>query len=77
MACISPDGKPTESGTKMLRAIKSGLGSAEEIASSAGLPLFRVRSGLRELTQAGLANLKDDKYELSSKGMELVSTLSG
>ena len=77
MACISPDGKPTESGTKMLRAIKSGLGSAEEIASSAGLPLFRVRSGLRELTQAGLANLKDDKYELSSKGMELISTLSG
>jgi predicted transcriptional regulator len=77
MACISPDGKPTESGTKMLRAIKSGLGSAEEIASSAGLPLFRVRSGLRELTQAGLTNQKDDKYELSSKGMELVSTLSG
>ncbi len=77
MACISPDGKPTESGTKMLRAIKSGLGSAEEIASSAGLPLFRVRSGLRELTQAGLANQKDEKYELSSKGVELVSTLSG
>jgi predicted transcriptional regulator len=77
MACISPDGKPTESGTKMLRAIKSGMGSAEEIASSAGLPLFRVRSGLRELVQAGLANLKDDKYELSSKGMELISTLSG
>jgi len=75
MACISPDGKPTESGTKMLRAIKSGLGSAEEIASSAGLPLFRVRSGLRELTQAGLTNQKDDKYELSSKGVELVSTL--
>jgi len=77
MACISPDGKPTESGTKMLRAIKSGLGSAEEIASSAGLPLFRVRSGLRELTQAGLANQKNDKYELSSRGAELVSTLSG
>jgi len=76
MACISPDGKPTESGTKMLRAIKSGLSTPEEIAEGAGLPLFRVRSGLRELTQAGLANQKDDKYELSSKGIELVSTLS-
>jgi len=76
MACISPDGKPTESGTKMLRAIESGMGSAEEIASSAGLPLFRVKSGLRELTQAGLANLKDDKYELSSKGAELLDSLS-
>jgi len=75
MACISPDGKPTESGAKMLRALKSGLGSPEELAKGSGLPLFRVRSGLRELTQAGLATQKDDKYELSPKGIELVDTL--
>jgi len=72
MACISPDGKPTESGAKMLRALKSGLGSPEEIAKDTGLPLFRVRSGLRELTQAGLANQKNDKYEISDKGAELM-----
>jgi predicted transcriptional regulator len=72
MACISPDGKPTESGTKMLRALKSGLGSAEEIAKDTGLPLFRVRSGLRELTQAGLAIQKNDKYEATEKGAELI-----
>ncbi len=76
MACISPDGKPTESGTKILRAIESGMGSAEEIASSTGLLLFRIRSGLREFTQAGLVNQKDDKYELSSKGAELLDSLS-
>jgi DNA-binding IclR family transcriptional regulator len=76
MACISPDGKPTESGTKMLRALKSGLGSAEEIAKSTGLPLFRVRGGLRELNQAGLANQKGNTYELSSRGVELLGTLS-
>ncbi len=76
MVCISPDGKPTESGTKMLRALESGLGTPEEIANSVGLPLFRVRSGLRELTQAGLANQKDNKYELSSKGAELLDSLS-
>ena len=72
MACISPDGKPTESGTKMLRALNSGLGSPEEIAKEAGLPLFRARSGLRELAQAGLASQKDDKYEITEKGEELV-----
>ena len=72
MACISPDGKPTESGTKMLRALKSGLGSPEEIAKSAELPLFRVRSGLRELTQAGLATQKDDRYEITDTGTELI-----
>lgn len=72
MACISPDGKPTESGAEMLRALKSGPGSAEEIAKNAGLPLFRVRSGLRELAQAGLAGQKNDKYEITEKGKELV-----
>jgi len=72
MACISPDGKPTESGTKMLRALQAGLGSPEEIARDTGLPLFRVRSGLRELTQAGLANQRDDRYELSEKGAKLI-----
>ena len=75
MACISPEGRPTESGVKMLRALKSGPDSAEEIAQIAGLPLFRVRSGLRELTQAGLASQKNDKYELSAKGGELADTL--
>jgi DNA-binding IclR family transcriptional regulator len=76
MACISPDGKPTESGTKMLRALQARLGSPEEIAKETGLPLFRVRSGLRELAQAGLASQKGDKYELSPKGVEVLSTSS-
>ena len=72
MACISPDGKPTESGTKMLRALQTGLGAPEEIAKEAGLSLFRVRSGLRELSQAGLASQKGDRYELSPKGGEIL-----
>ena len=72
MACVNPDGKPSESGTKMLRAIKSGLGSPEEIAGNTGLPLFRVRSGLRELAQAGLTIEKDDKYGLTENGAKLI-----
>jgi DNA-binding IclR family transcriptional regulator len=72
MACISPDGKPSESGNKILRALKAGLGAPEEVAKESGLPLFRVRSRLRELTEAGLAKQKDDKFELSEKGAELI-----
>ena len=72
MACISPDGKPTEPGTKMLRALQAGSGSPEEIARDTGLPLFRVRSGLRELTQARLAKQRDDRYELSEEGAKLI-----
>jgi predicted transcriptional regulator len=75
MACISPDGKPTASGGKMLIALKEGPYSAEEVSQSTGLPLFRVRSGLRELAQAGLTSAKGDKYELSPKGRELADSL--
>jgi predicted transcriptional regulator len=72
MACVSPDGKPTESGSKMLRALQAGLKSPEEIAKNTGLPLFRVRSGLRELAQAGLAAQKEDSYKLSEEGAKLI-----
>jgi DNA-binding IclR family transcriptional regulator len=76
MACISPDGKPTGSGIKMLRALKSGLDSPEEVAQNTGLPLFKVRSGLRELSQAGLAGQQGEKYQLSTKGDELLNTMT-
>jgi len=72
MACISPDGSPTETGTKMLRALKSGLGHPEEIAQNTGIPLFRVRSGLRELDKAGLAHQTNDRHEITDKGAELI-----
>jgi predicted transcriptional regulator len=31
-----------------------------------------VRSGLRELAEAGLAKQKDDSYELSEEGAKLI-----
>ncbi len=72
MACISPDGKPTESGTKMLLALQKGMRFAEDIAKDAGLPLFRVRSGLRDIVVAGLAERKGEDYKLTTKGAELL-----
>jgi len=72
MACVSPDGKPTESGTKMLRAVQAGLKSPEEVTQETGLPLFKVRSGLRETTQAGLTEEHEDRYKLTEKGAKLI-----
>ncbi|MBM3156140.1 MAG: hypothetical protein FJ004_02515 [Chloroflexi bacterium] len=72
MACVNPDGKPTESGAKMLRSLKSGGKLPENVAEDTGLPLFRVRSGLRELAGNGFVLQKGDKYEISPKGIELL-----
>ena len=72
MPCVSPDGKPTSSGIALLLSLKNGALSPKEIASKTGQPLFRVRSGLRELKNAGFVEETEDKYRLSENGKTLV-----
>jgi predicted transcriptional regulator len=68
MPCVSPDGKPTTNGMATLKALRDAVLSPEEIAVKTGQPLFRVRSGLRELKSAGLVEETEDKYKLSKTG---------
>ena len=68
MPCVSPDGKPTESGLKMLAALKAGKASPEDISAATDMPLFRVRSGIRDLVAAGFASESDGLYALTAQG---------
>jgi len=68
MPCVSPDGKPTPSGMATLKAVKGGASTPEAISDATGQPLFRVRSGLRELVGAGFLELSDDNYLLTPDG---------
>jgi predicted transcriptional regulator len=68
MPCVSPEGKPTSSGMTTLKALKDGALTPEEVAAKTGQPLFRVRSGLRELKNAGFVEETDGKYTLSKNG---------
>lgn len=67
MGCVTPDGKPTESGRKILASIKDH-GLPEEIAKETKLPLFRVRSGLRDLSEVGYVKEEQGKYNLTDAG---------
>ncbi|MEJ5253264.1 MAG: hypothetical protein WHX60_15420 [Armatimonadota bacterium] len=69
MACISPEGTLTESARKMLEAVQTPA-TPEEVAQSTGLPLFRVRSGLRELAQAGLVAETEGRYQITEAGQQ-------
>lgn len=69
MACISPDGALTESARKMLSALCNPA-TPEEVAQATGLPLFRVRSGLREMAQAGLLEDVEGRYRLTDAGQQ-------
>lgn len=70
MPCVSPDGKPTATGMAILKSLKGELLSPEEVANRTGRPLYSVRSGLRELSNAGFVEEIDGKYKLSEKGQK-------
>jgi predicted transcriptional regulator len=56
----------------LLKSLKEGALSPKDIADKTGQPLFRVRSGLRELKNAGFVEEAEDKYGLSRNGKTLV-----
>jgi predicted transcriptional regulator len=72
MPCVSPDGKPTSTGMALLKSLKNETLSPEEITSKTSQPLFRVRSGLRELKNAGFIEETEDKWKLSETGKRVV-----
>jgi predicted transcriptional regulator len=72
MPCVSPDGKPTSSGMAVLKSLKDDALTPEEIAVKTNQPLFRVRSGLRELKNAGFVEENVDKYTLSTTGEKII-----
>jgi predicted transcriptional regulator len=72
MPCVSPDGKPTSTGMALLKSLKNETLSPEEITSKTSQPLFRVRSGLRELKNAGFIEETEDKWKLSEAGKRVV-----
>ena len=73
MPCLNADGRPTDSGAKILRALHMRPSSPERIANSTGIPLFRVRSGLRELAAASIVRSNGKDYEITEKGNILIS----
>jgi predicted transcriptional regulator len=72
MPCVSPDGKPTSTGMKTLSAINGGAIKPPEIAKETRQPMFRVRSGLRELVNAGFLEETDGVYNLTETGKNVL-----
>ncbi len=67
MPCINPDGTLTESAKSLLNALNEPL-SAEDLAKKITLPLYRVRSSVREMAEAGLLKETDGKFVITGKG---------
>ena len=65
-------GKPTKSCLATLKALKERPLLAKEVSEITGQPLFKVRSGLRELADAKFVKQIDDKFDLTPTGKKLI-----
>ncbi len=71
MACINPDGTLTPTATLVLKTAHRPI-TVEEIAQSAGLPLYQVRMSLRELVASGFLKEENETYFITEKGKKLL-----
>ena len=72
LPCVSADGKPTKSGVATLTALKNGASIPKAISENTGQPMFKVRSGLRELINAGFVKQVENEYKLTEQGNKLL-----
>lgn len=76
MACVDDRGALTPVAAAILRALGDGA-SAAVVAAVAGLPLYRVRAGLRELVDAGMVREGDGgAYAPTERGAERLAALT-
>ncbi|MCL5996247.1 MAG: hypothetical protein M1546_09335 [Chloroflexi bacterium] len=54
MACVNPDGTLAPSALTILATLNKGASTAADLARQMGLPVYRIRSSMRELVEAKL-----------------------
>jgi hypothetical protein len=68
MACIQPDGHLTRCGEFVLLAMWKPA-TPEEVAHECGVPLFRIRSAMREFFNARLITKNGNRHVISAEGI--------
>ena len=72
MPCLNADGSLTRIAEDVLRAVAATpAATPEAIARATGLPLYRTRSSLRELGEAGLLVEQHGVYRITPHGESL------
>jgi DNA-binding IclR family transcriptional regulator len=73
MACVNGDGTLTIVARQMLAALATADG-ADDVRVATGLPMYRVRSGLREMVAAGLVEVVGEtRYLLTERGRRMIT----
>ena len=74
MPCVKPDGTLELMAQAIVRALSTPR-TAERVCEHLRLPLYRVRSTMRELLEAGLVAETDGVYGLTDSGRSRVEQM--
>ncbi len=67
MPCVQPDGTLSTTGRLMLSAVQTNS-TVEDVATTTGMVLYRVRSVLRELIEAGFVVEANGRFSQTEQG---------
>lgn len=72
MACVNPDVTLSDSAKVILVNLKEPK-TSEELAQITSIPLYKIRSAIRDLVSANLVSQIEDKYIISPEGLKKIS----
>lgn len=71
MACVNSNGEITEAARKILFSMKQPV-PLTHVEAQTGLPMYRIRSAMRELAEAGLAAEAGGDWQVTGAGMAAI-----
>lgn len=71
MACLNPDGQLTEAAQLILSAMDQPV-PLSKIAAATGLPMYRIRSAVRELSEGGFAAEDGGDWQITGVGLSAI-----
>lgn len=72
MACVNEKGQLSPAGKKLLGSLAVESLTTQDISKNSGLPIFKVRSNLREMLNAELIIEENNQYKISEKGKQIL-----
>ena len=75
MACIDDTGALTPAARFVLKTLRTPR-FPSDVARLTGLPLYRIRSSLRELVDLGFIEQSEETYKITQAGKEKLETSS-
>ena len=73
MACVNPNGQLTEAARQILAAMEKPV-PLSYVAEQTGFPMYRIRSAVRELAEAGFAAEAAGDWQITGVGMAAIRT---